>query len=93
VHLAEGVRDGDRRPGDAFSSRRELEIVRSFGLLTSALVVIHGTALERADFAELAAGHAKLVWSPTSNLLLYGRTRRSAGPRSARSSRGSTRTC
>lgn len=74
VHLAEGVRDGDRRPGDAFSSRRELEIVRSFGLLTSALVVIHGTALERADFAELAAAHAKLVWSPTSNLLLYGRT-------------------
>jgi cytosine/adenosine deaminase-related metal-dependent hydrolase len=67
VHLAEGVRDVDRR---------ELDTVRSYGLLTSALVVIHGTALDRTDFAALGAAGAKLVWSPTSNLLLYGRTTR-----------------
>jgi 5-methylthioadenosine/S-adenosylhomocysteine deaminase len=67
VHLAEGVREADRH---------ELDVVRTFGLLTSALVVVHGTALQRADLGALAAAGAKLVWSPTSNLLLYGRTAR-----------------
>ena len=86
VHLAEGVRDGDRRPGDPLSSRAELATLKAKGLLTDATVVIHGTALERADFAELRAAPsirsdgvgdgrgAKLVWSPLSNLLLYGAT-------------------
>ena len=49
-------------------------------------VIIHGTALERSDFAEMRAAPtiradgvgdgrgAKLVWSPLSNLLLYGKT-------------------
>jgi hypothetical protein len=37
-------------------------------------VIIHGTALERADFAAMSSAGAKLVWSPLSNLLLYGRT-------------------
>jgi hypothetical protein len=73
-HLAEGVRDGDRRAGDGFSSRQELDTVRRQGLLTSALVVLHGTAFERGDFAALSVAGAKLVWSPASNLLLYGRT-------------------
>jgi cytosine/adenosine deaminase-related metal-dependent hydrolase len=86
VHLAEGVRDGDRRPGDTFSSRAELAKLKADGLLTDETVIIHGTALERSDFAEMRAAPsprtdgtgdglgAKLVWSPLSNLLLYGRT-------------------
>src|SRR5262249_38024636 len=49
-------------------------------------VIVHGTALEPADFAAMRAapsirtdgtGHglgAKLVWSPLSKLLLYGET-------------------
>jgi cytosine/adenosine deaminase-related metal-dependent hydrolase len=74
VHLAEGVRDGDRAPGDAFSSRHELATIAALHVLTSATVILHGTALERADFAAMHAADAKLVWSPLSNLLLYGRT-------------------
>jgi 5-methylthioadenosine/S-adenosylhomocysteine deaminase len=74
VHLAEGVRDGDRERGDPFSSRHEFAVLRSLGLLTSATVIIHGTALERSDFAAMHSAGAKLVWSPLSNLLLYGST-------------------
>jgi len=86
VHLAEGVRDGDRRPGDALSARSEFTTLQAKGLLTDATVVVHGVALESEDFAAMRAAPparldgtgdglgAKLVWSPLSNLLLYGRT-------------------
>ena len=74
VHLAEGVRDGDRRPGDPTSSRAEFLDLKAKHLLTDATVIVHGTALEPSDFAEMAQAGAKLVWSPLSNLLLYGKT-------------------
>ena len=86
VHLAEGVRDGDRRAGDPVSSRGEFALAQSVGLVNEATVIIHGTALEAPDFAAMAAAPsirtdgaadglgAKLVWSPLSNLLLYGET-------------------
>jgi 5-methylthioadenosine/S-adenosylhomocysteine deaminase len=86
AHLAEGVRDGDRRLGDSFSSRGEFATLVSKGLLTDMTVIIHGTALEQQDFAAMRAANsirtdgtgdglgAKLVWSPLSNLLLYGKT-------------------
>jgi cytosine/adenosine deaminase-related metal-dependent hydrolase len=86
IHLAEGVRDGYRRPGDTVSSRAEFATLKADGLLTDETVIIHGTALERSDFAAMRTAAsprtdgtgdglgAKLVWSPLSNLLLYGRT-------------------
>jgi 5-methylthioadenosine/S-adenosylhomocysteine deaminase len=74
VHLAEGVPDGDRRSGDTVSSRAEFATLKAKGLLTDMTVVVHGTALERSDFAEMRAADAKLVWSPLSNMLLYGTT-------------------
>lgn len=86
VHLAEGVRDVDRRPNDPTSSRNEFATLKSKGLLTDATLVVHGVALEPPDFVEMRAAAssrldgsgdglgAKLVWSPLSNLLLYGRT-------------------
>jgi len=86
VHLAEGVRDGDRRPGDPTSSRAEFASLKSKGLLTDMTAIVHGTALESSDFVEMRAAPsirsdlagdglgAKLVWSPLSNLLLFGRT-------------------
>ncbi len=85
-HLAEGVRDGDRPPGDLRSSRSEFTSLKAKGLLTDVTVVVHGAALEAEDFAQMrsapsirndATGDglgAKLVWSPLSNLLLYGHT-------------------
>jgi cytosine/adenosine deaminase-related metal-dependent hydrolase len=86
VHLAEGVRDSQRRPGDTFSSREEFATLKSKGLLTDATVIIHGNGLEPDDFAAMRQAPsirldgtgdglgAKLVWSPLSNLLLYGQT-------------------
>jgi 5-methylthioadenosine/S-adenosylhomocysteine deaminase len=86
VHLAEGVRDNQRRAGDSFSSRAEFATLTSKGLLTDMTVIIHGNGLEPDDFAAMRAAPsirldgtgdglgAKLVWSPLSNLLLYGQT-------------------
>jgi hypothetical protein len=86
VHLAEGVPDRDRRPGDDYSSRAEFRQLQGDHLLNDETVIIHGTGLQPADFAAMRAAPspradrtgdglgAKLVWSPLSNLLLYGRT-------------------
>jgi hypothetical protein len=86
IHLAEGVPDRDRRPGDRYSSRAEFRALQAEHLLNDETVIIHGTALERSDFEAMRAARsprangsgdglgAKLVWSPLSNLLLYGET-------------------
>ena len=86
VHLAEGVRDEDRRPGDPVSSRAEFATLTSKQLLNDTTVIVHGAGLEPDDFTEMAQAPAaradgigdgrgaKLVWSPLSNLLLYGKT-------------------
>jgi cytosine/adenosine deaminase-related metal-dependent hydrolase len=86
IHLAEGVPDRDRRPGDRYSSRAEFRALQAEHLLNDETVIIHGTALDRGDFEAMRAARsprangsgdglgAKLVWSPLSNLLLYGET-------------------
>ena len=65
VHLAEGV---DARSHDEFAELKQAN------LLTAATIIIHGTALTPADLDDVAAAGAKLVWSPQSNLRLYGAT-------------------
>jgi cytosine/adenosine deaminase-related metal-dependent hydrolase len=72
VHLAEGVDPG---------SRAEFRDLVDSNLLTAATVIIHGTALEDADLDEVAAAGASLVWSPQSNLRLYGATTRAGAAR------------
>jgi 5-methylthioadenosine/S-adenosylhomocysteine deaminase len=67
VHLAEG-RDGDPRSTEEFA-----QLVR-LGALTPATILIHGTALTRAQLGVVKDAGAKLVWSPQSNLRLYGQT-------------------
>jgi len=74
AHVAEGVPDALRRPGDTYSSRAELQALRDEQLFNDKTVIVHGTALERSDFAAMRAVGAKLVWSPLSNLVLYGYT-------------------
>ena len=86
AHAGEGVRDGERRPGDSYSSRSELVDLRHVALLSDETVIVHGIAFEHRDFARMRRARsprddrrgdglgAKLVWSPLSNLLLYGRT-------------------
>ena len=65
IHIAEGV--------DA-SSRAEFDILVNNNLLVGELVLIHGVALTSVEFQQMADVGATLVWSPLSNLLLYGQT-------------------
>jgi 5-methylthioadenosine/S-adenosylhomocysteine deaminase len=67
VHIAEGVR------GDP-PSRQEFATLKSKGLLASGTAIIHGAAFEATEFQQMAAVGAKLIWSPRSNLVLYGQT-------------------
>lgn len=64
-HLAEGIDD---------ASRQRFQDLRDHDLLASSLVGIHSLALRPEDLAALAAAGGKVVWSPLSNLLLYGQT-------------------
>lgn len=72
VHLAEG-RSGDPRSRDEF-----LALVRD-GLLGPQTVIVHGTALGQTELDIVKASGASLVWSPRSNMELYGETTAIAG--------------
>ena len=65
LHLAEGVDE---------SSRAEFDILTQNDLLVGELIVIHGTGLGQPEFSAMGDVGASLVWSPLSNLLLYGDT-------------------
>lgn len=54
--------------------RHEYTLLDGVGLVQRLLVAIHGTALTRPQLGALAAAGATLVWSPFSNLWLYGAT-------------------
>ncbi len=71
LHLAEGRRDDAR-------SAAEFDTLVSLDALTAATIVIHGSALTRDQLGALRDAGAKLVWSPQSNLRLYGETTRAA---------------
>ena len=65
VHLAEGA---SLRMAGEFNS------VKDSGLLGPELIAIHGVGLTELQLMELAKAGAKLVWSPLSNFMLYGKT-------------------
>lgn len=65
LHLGEGINE---------SSRREFDLMLQRNLLAGPMVIIHGTALGRPEFDLVGRAGAKLVWSPRSNVILYGRT-------------------
>ncbi|MFG2623264.1 amidohydrolase family protein [Streptomyces sp. NPDC048507] len=65
LHLAEGT--GPRMAD-------EYEAARRSGLVGPGLVAVHGVGLTPEQLADMARRGASLVWSPLSNLLLYGRT-------------------
>jgi 5-methylthioadenosine/S-adenosylhomocysteine deaminase len=52
----------------------EYTLVEGVGLVRRLLVAIHGTALGQTQLAALGGVGATLVWSPFSNLWLYGQT-------------------
>lgn len=74
VHLAEG-------PSPRMAS--EFYAVKDSNLLGPELIAIHGVGLTEPQLKEMAAVGAKLVWSPLSNLMLYGQTANIAAARRA----------
>jgi cytosine/adenosine deaminase-related metal-dependent hydrolase len=72
VHLAEGQRSNQRSIDEFHHLSVDLKA------LTSATVIIHGSALTRDQLGDAKDAGAKLVWSPQSNLRLYGETTRAA---------------
>ena len=65
IHLAEGIDE---------PSRAEFDVLLTNDLLMDELMIIHGTALTATEFRHMANAGASLVWSPMSNLVLYGDT-------------------
>jgi len=64
-HLAEGKDD---------RARSQFTLLQRNQLLGANLIAIHCAGLARDDFTAYAAIGGKVVWSPLSNLLLYGKT-------------------
>jgi 5-methylthioadenosine/S-adenosylhomocysteine deaminase len=77
LHLSEGLDDTAHR---AFES---LHMDGDNWAITPSLCCIHAAALTAADFATLAARGGSMVWSPFSNLLLYGGTANVAAAKAA----------
>jgi len=65
IHLAEGT--------DA-AAEEEFTFVRTRSILNPKGAIIHGIPLTSADFQAMAINGTALVWSPRSNLELYGKT-------------------
>ena len=68
LHLSEGTDDAAHKHFEA------LQGPTGDWAVTDSLAGIHCVALTDKDFHVLAAAHASMVWSPLSNLLLYGKT-------------------
>jgi cytosine/adenosine deaminase-related metal-dependent hydrolase len=65
IHLAEGF--------DA-SARGELSRLRELGCLRENTVLVHGVGISPEDWTSVRRAGAGLVWCPSSNLYLLGRT-------------------
>ncbi len=70
LHLSEGVDQTARK------HFRALQLPGGEWAITSALAGIHCAGLLNEDFRIFGARDASMVWSPMSNLLLYGATSR-----------------
>ena len=65
LHLAEGADDRAAGEVDALAER---------GLLGPDLVAVHGVGMDAAAIARFRGSGAALVWCPSSNRFLFGRT-------------------
>ena len=74
AHVAEGI--------DA-SARREFSMFAAHGYLKAGNNIIHGVGLRAPQFARMAAAGVGLIWSPRSNIELYGQTTDVAAARAA----------
>ncbi|MEZ6187414.1 MAG: hypothetical protein R3F62_20685 [Planctomycetota bacterium] len=88
MHLAEGIDDYARsqwsdpsfdpaKPFDELPTSRNLPGLVEADLVFPGLVGVHCTGLHKEDFEQwrqITGEGPKVVWSPASNLLLYGKT-------------------
>ena len=65
LHVAEGI-DG--------AAAREVDILDDRGLLNDRLIAVHGVAVDGGAINQFCRSGAALVWCPTSNEFLFGRT-------------------
>jgi cytosine/adenosine deaminase-related metal-dependent hydrolase len=65
VHAAEGIDD---------RAASEIDILDGSGALRSNTVIVHGLAVPAAQWRELFDRRVSLVWCPSSNVFLFGRT-------------------
>jgi cytosine/adenosine deaminase-related metal-dependent hydrolase len=77
LHLSEGVDVSARRHFLA------LQISGDEWAISTQLAGIHSTGLTAADFDVMAARRGAMIWSPLSNLLLYGGTSKIAAAKAA----------
>jgi cytosine/adenosine deaminase-related metal-dependent hydrolase len=68
VHVAEGT------DGPALNEFTSLSNAASGCLISSHVTIVHGTALQTTHFQTMATADMGLVWSPKSNVFLYGST-------------------
>lgn len=68
LHLSEGI---DANAHEHFAA---LQLDTDRWAITSALAGIHCVALTQSDFAAMHSHDGAMIWSPLSNLLLYGQT-------------------
>jgi hypothetical protein len=83
-HLAEGISQYSRDEYYNPNYKSTLKVngknrpgLKNLDLVTPSLIGIHCTGLKEEDFADwkgITGGGAKIVWSPVSNFLLYGKT-------------------
>ena len=75
IHVSEGK--------DA-SSAREFTMLKADGFVRPGVSIIHGVALDDAAFRDMARNGVGLVWSPHSNIALYGVTANVASAKASR---------
>ena len=69
------VHAGEGKPTDAASSREFQMLAKDGdGFLRPGVSVIHGVAFNLADFKKMGNAGVGLIWSPRSNIELYGAT-------------------
>lgn len=68
LHLSEGTDPA------AHKHFEDLQLQTGKWAITKALAGIHCVALEDVDFKTMKSNKGSMVWSPLSNLLLYGKT-------------------
>ena len=83
LHLSEGITPDGQTDSVARRHFLALEVAPDQWALNDRFTGIHAAGLLPEDFAVLARHGGSMIWSPLSNLLLYGATARVAAAREA----------